>query len=324
MKEIQYKIYLYGIGDAYHSDYIYIPINPEEVTLTFNGRTETVDIIGLGEALIVKNRELQRVSWSSFFPADNKLVEVVTGINNYIANPDRTSHEIKWHIAQMKPVKLMIVKTDDNGIAAPQLNQEFFITKFTQKDKGGEVGDIYYDIEFTENNQPVITNSTPSGIVNTGNGEATIQTVKDKKQSNKVDFAEGDLVSVSGNVKYIFEAIQSTSNKEYNVLNKTGTIESVDAVNDVYVIKLKAEIMHKITDELLFQFGRLLREEQVLEEIKSINKTFLAEYSDDNRRLYGWSRTKNAAGEYEYTYYYIVYKIKCSRKCLQYPFGFSR
>lgn len=121
-------------------DNLTIPVNPTEAVISGGGNTFTdMQVIKGGERTIIGNSTLRNISFSSFFPRDYD-----SSYCNYknIPKPwDAVKKINKWRYSG-KPVKLLITDMDINMYAT--------IRKFDCREKGGEPGDIYYDIEFKE------------------------------------------------------------------------------------------------------------------------------------------------------------------------------
>lgn len=119
---------------------IVLPVNPSEPVISGGGTSFTdVQVIKGGERTIIGDGQMRRVAFSSFFPRD---YDSSYCSQEDILDPWEAVKKInKWR-SSGKPVKLLITETDINMYAT--------IRKFDYREKGGEPGDVYYDIEFKE------------------------------------------------------------------------------------------------------------------------------------------------------------------------------
>lgn len=119
---------------------IVLPVNPAELIIEGGGSAETiVNVIKGGERTMLGDEELSKVSFSSFFPKhyDSSFCET-----SKIPDPWEAVKQIEKWRGTGKPVKLLITETNVNMYAS--------ISAFEYKEKGGEPGDVYYSIKFTE------------------------------------------------------------------------------------------------------------------------------------------------------------------------------
>lgn len=143
-------------------DVIELPVNPQDVTITYPSNTTNYDVEGIGEIVIPRIPKLATVTFESFFPREKVYLPMV--------NDDRW-YTPEWYVnffrtAQKKriPFELTISRGydtlyeyDDSGnrtlgrtdyfdtILAQAVLLDFSIT-----DHGGEPGDIYYTMSICE------------------------------------------------------------------------------------------------------------------------------------------------------------------------------
>lgn len=119
---------------------IILPVNPSEFIISNGGTSFTdVQVIKGGERTVIGNRQMQVVSFSSFFP---KFYDSSYCTEKSIFKPWELVKKIDAWRQAGEIVKLLITEADINMYAT--------IRKFDYREKGGEPGDIYYDIEFKE------------------------------------------------------------------------------------------------------------------------------------------------------------------------------
>jgi len=131
---------IYEISFNNTKEKLKLPVNPSELKISNGGASFTdINVIKGGERTIIGNRNLRTVAFSSFFPK-----RYDSSFCNYknIPRPWRAIKTIeKWRNSG-KPVKLLITGTN--------VNMYCTIRKFEYQEKGGEPGDIYFDLEFKE------------------------------------------------------------------------------------------------------------------------------------------------------------------------------
>lgn len=133
---------IYELSFENLKDKIIFPVNPAELIITVGGMNFTdTQVIKGGEYTCIGDKKLDSISFSSFFPRDYDA-----SYCNYsdLPKPWEAVEKIKsWQVSK-KPAKLLITSTN--------INMYVTIRKFSYREKGGEPGDIYYDIEFKEYN----------------------------------------------------------------------------------------------------------------------------------------------------------------------------
>lgn len=157
-----YRIF-FGIWKKRSFDYnlIQLPINPQEVTITYPANPTSYDVEGVGEVIIPRIPRLANVTFESFFPRESVYI---TG-----ANVDSWSSP-EWYVnffrnlqLSREPFELTIVRGTDtlNEYTENFLiqSQQYFFDTVLDKavlldlsisDKGGEPGDIYYSMTISE------------------------------------------------------------------------------------------------------------------------------------------------------------------------------
>lgn len=129
-----------------NNKYLRLPVNPAELQLTSPFGINRVNIASLGEITIPGERELEEVSFSSFFPRDYNPTYCEY---NGFPSPKEWVKQIKDWRDTRKNIRLIVSGTD---ISFPCLVPTFDI----QPERAGHVGDIYYSISFTEFRAPTV------------------------------------------------------------------------------------------------------------------------------------------------------------------------
>ena len=60
------KIYL-----KFGSQKVLLPVNPEEISISYPTDNKDYDVIGTGQVVVQRKPALQEVSWEGFFPASS-------------------------------------------------------------------------------------------------------------------------------------------------------------------------------------------------------------------------------------------------------------
>ncbi len=141
------------------------PVLPEKLTVTADGKTESVTIAELGEVLIKQNRTAKSVSWDCFFPAT-----YFPGMNvKSVEAPYSLIEKIeKW--TELDGVCHLIV-------CGTPINLFVLISKFKYWEEGGDAGTVYYSLTLKE-----FRNTQPKQIEVDGGGNAIIE-----EESTRVD-----------------------------------------------------------------------------------------------------------------------------------------
>ncbi|RUT46437.1 LysM peptidoglycan-binding domain-containing protein [Paenibacillus anaericanus] len=116
----------------------YFPVNPEEVKISRGKGYETVNIMALGEFDFISGEKVKEITFSSFFP-----LEYDAGYCQYkqIPNPKDAMNQLTATMNSQTPVRLLIVGPTGNVI-----NALVMIATHDSIFRGGEPGDIYYDL----------------------------------------------------------------------------------------------------------------------------------------------------------------------------------
>lgn len=121
------------------------PVNPSEVSLGSIGRNnEVVEVARLGEVSIFGTEKLEEVTFSSFFPRDYNPTYCEYA---KIRTPLWYHNTIKRWANYEAPIRIIIGEdSKDDGY----INMLCTVSDYKITEKGGEVGDIYFDITLKE------------------------------------------------------------------------------------------------------------------------------------------------------------------------------
>lgn len=119
---------------------IRIPVNPEEISITYPSNNETYHVLGVGEIVVPRSPGLTEVSWQSFLPGDDGDPYTTSG-----ASPDSVVKALTRAKKRKRSGRLIITRA---GLL--NTNLRCIIEDFETTDKGGEPGDLYYSIRLKE------------------------------------------------------------------------------------------------------------------------------------------------------------------------------
>ncbi len=112
-----------------------LPVNPIEIQIRCEKNFETVNILNIGEIDFPNGEKVKEITFSSFLPA-----EYDSSYCRYpdIPDPQEAMNQLTAWTMGSKPVRLLITDTPINVLVQ--------ISAHTSMFKGGEPGDIYYDL----------------------------------------------------------------------------------------------------------------------------------------------------------------------------------
>lgn len=146
---------------------VQLPVNPQDVSITYPGNPTNYDVEGVGDVIIPRITKLATMTFESFFPREYVYQTVLNSDVNF--TPEWYVNFFRMIQTQRKVFELTIVRGTDTyntytmGVRNPiPLNTEYFDTvfpmavliDFTQTDKGGEPGDIYFSMTVSEYRDP--------------------------------------------------------------------------------------------------------------------------------------------------------------------------
>ncbi|WP_461612313.1 LysM peptidoglycan-binding domain-containing protein [Clostridium sp. Marseille-QA1073] len=131
-----YKMYL-GINDG--EEGFILPVLPEKIEINEDGDNETFNVINLGEINTINKPKLSEISFESYFPLNR---------GPYVSSEELFSPSFYINKIRAWRDKRQKIRFIFTGGSPLELNDLFIIESFKLSEKGGEVGDIYYSIEF--------------------------------------------------------------------------------------------------------------------------------------------------------------------------------
>jgi hypothetical protein len=117
-----------------------VPVNPSEISVTHGTVDKTEQVAGVGEILIPQKPGLMTVTWNSFFPSHDGDPYVTGRVSQQAI---AKALEKAWKKRQ----SCRLVITRSGGF---DTNIKCRISDYKYTDKGGEPGDLYYEITLKE------------------------------------------------------------------------------------------------------------------------------------------------------------------------------
>lgn len=201
---------------------IKLPVNPSELTVSYEGETTTYNMIDKGEVIIPRNPKLATVEISSFFPRNSYMSGVV---QDSWYTPEGY---VKFFstLLREKIIFQFIINRWDCEEEMFDTSFDAIITSFKVTDKGGESGDIYYSLAVSEyrDTKPqeveIISEDTET--------DTTYLALNDVRDVPHDEIVVGDFVTVSGpcyeSDDQSFESIEMTQNTLTNASGEVGRI----------------------------------------------------------------------------------------------------
>ncbi len=138
---------------------IQLPVHPERLQVENGSANDSVDIVGLGEIVIMQNRPALRFSFSSFFPA-----APFPGVQVQTLTPPLTLvQKINEWKAGKKPVHFIVTSCGIDVYCS--------IESFSYYEEGGDPGTYQYALELKEYREIAIRSVT----VDTASRTATVE-----------------------------------------------------------------------------------------------------------------------------------------------------
>lgn len=112
-----------------------LPVNPSEIQIRREKNFETVNILNIGEVDFPNGEKVKEIAFSSFFPA-----EYDSSYCRYpdLPDPQEAMNQLTAWTMGRNPVRLIITDTIINVLVQ--------ISAHTSTFKGGEPGDVYFDL----------------------------------------------------------------------------------------------------------------------------------------------------------------------------------
>jgi len=194
----------------YQNLLVQLPVNPEEIKVSFSGGNKSKEVINLGEITLIKERKLATIKLTSFLPLKSDAPYVLT--KGRFEGPQFYIDLIQRIVEDKQPLRFTITDTKINMLAT--------IEDFSYGQIGGDL-DTHYEIsikEYRPFKAKVLT------LITEDTETSTIAVAKVSEANRQpTGFAIGDAVIVSG--KYWYDSYGSSPFGTFN--NFIGTINHI-------------------------------------------------------------------------------------------------
>lgn len=192
-----YKMYLTFNNET---EKLRLPVLPEVIEITSGSKNESVDIVGLGEITIFQDQPAMQISFDSYFPTES------------LSPQGRIDTLLRWKKAK-KPIHLIVTGT--------MINMFCSIENLAYREKGGDVGTIYYSLALKEYREVKVKSITMRGSTGITSGGA--QRVDNRVRPNTYTVKSGDYL-------YKIAKVQCGN------ASKWKDIASLNDINSPYII----------------------------------------------------------------------------------------
>lgn len=128
-------------------DTIEFPVNPKEYTISYPTNHAEYNVLDVGGIIVPRLPSLMEASWESYFPG----IRGDSFIQGYgWMEPGDYVQTIKAAMDNRDVCNLVISRYDAAGGQMFDTNISAVITKFETTERGGEAGDVYYKISWSE------------------------------------------------------------------------------------------------------------------------------------------------------------------------------
>lgn len=173
-----------------YEDELWLPVLPSEIEIVTGLNNTTLEVVGLGEIGVVGNRKLNTIAISSFFP---KYYSSYCQQRD-IPDPYIAVQKIEFWRDSKKPIRLHIT---DIPLSMPCMIEEF-----KYREKGGQPGDVYYDLSLKEYRfivPRVVTQYASTGKMQVS---TSVQRPIDKRMPNPYTVKQGDSLYIIAKMAY--------------------------------------------------------------------------------------------------------------------------
>ena len=160
----------YGIYFTREGRVLRLPINPEELPEERDNANTEYNVLGLGPLVIPRIPKPKVVSFSGYFPGLPRasLVDLLS-----FQPPEVYIRFFESAMNDGAPILYTPSRFYETGIpfAISQVGFYVLVTKFITREKGGETGDFYFELELTEYRDPSpqkVQIATPTTTPSTG------------------------------------------------------------------------------------------------------------------------------------------------------------
>jgi hypothetical protein len=148
-------------------NFFWYPVTPPKINFGGNMMVEQHDVISRGQIVIPKGNEPRTITWSGLFPELYEPTMCQYGSRDPATGRTLESSYLPHPRLEAVPRMYYLMR---NAIPVTMFMGDWivdwpmYLTSFTPYEQGGEVGDVYYDLTFTEA-IPVVLRTTDVSVV---------------------------------------------------------------------------------------------------------------------------------------------------------------
>ena len=179
-------------GVYFHTDKqtVRLPMNPNEITVSFPGDNTQYNLIDLGEVVIPRNPKLATVEFNSFFPRNSFMSGTVS---DAWYKPEFYVNFFTM-LQRKKAIFQLIINRFDGDKVMFDTTMKAVVSDFEITDKGGESGDVYFRLSVQE-----YRNTEPQKVEKISEeGDTTYLAQTKQREIGESELVVGDMVTVSG------------------------------------------------------------------------------------------------------------------------------
>lgn len=140
----------YGIFFTKDSTVIRLPVNPEELPVSQDNANDEYNVLGIGPIMIPRIPKLRVVKISGLFPGRPEGGWVLT--TGEFEDPEFYIDFFQKALAEKQVLLYTPVRSYEDGepYMSGDTGFECLVTSFEYREKGGETGDFWYELQITE------------------------------------------------------------------------------------------------------------------------------------------------------------------------------
>jgi hypothetical protein len=139
---VQYGVYFVRNGQV-----VRLPVNPGEIPVEHPTENSRYNVLGTGEIIVPRIPNLRQISFEGFFPQN---IEPFVLTKNGFQKAAFYVELFTGYMNDRKPVRLVINRVMEDGETLFDTNMKVIVENFRAADRGGETGDIYYELHLSE------------------------------------------------------------------------------------------------------------------------------------------------------------------------------
>lgn len=189
----------YGIYLTVGNTTARFPVNPQEPKIEYPEKNERYDVLGLGEVVQARLPGLAQISWSDgLLPGEPDGDYVLT--KGAFHTPDYYIDLLNRCKRERLTATLTIDRKREDGTGFHPDTFPVLVEDFEVREKGGETGDFYYSVSFTEyrDYKPTAVTIIPDAAV----PQAATAIAEAPRETPQAQMVVGSRVTVNGKFFY--------------------------------------------------------------------------------------------------------------------------